>query len=227
MSKNYFRVLSIDFDFFPKVNKTQLSEYPKGIDLPTELSEIGWSTRNERMENIQIHKTFYKEIIRILKRQKKEIPVLFSNSHLNTYYFILKHYNNKKIELVNIDLHHDIVNDNKKTDCGNWIGHLCDFSEEHQGINVLWIARKLSKKIYGISDEEAENFNMQFDFSPIRNIQFDAVSVARSDNWVPPHLDPYFDNLLKICENHFTDITAEACIMQPRKILTIKDIMKN
>lgn len=52
MSKNYFRVLSIDFDFFPKVNKTQLSEYPDGIDLPTELSEIVWSTRNERMENI-------------------------------------------------------------------------------------------------------------------------------------------------------------------------------
>lgn len=228
MSDNLFRVLSVDFDFFQNVTKNQLRNYPDGIDLPTKTTEIIWSIKyaedkyrqeKDNVRNVKLYKTLYKQLLTILRKQNPEIPVLFANSHIHTYDFIAENHDNRKIELYNIDFHHDIINDNPKLDCGNWIKFLIDNYPVHK---AYWITRKQSVKIYGFTQKEIEQMHISFDFSRIKDLKFDAVSICRSDTWTPPHLDCHFDEILKICQNHFENIRAEKNIMQPRTIHKIE-----
>lgn len=213
-----FKVLSVDFDFFQSPTLEEIRNYPDGIDLPTELTEITWAIHKKETENVKLAKTFYKQLLQILKKQSPDIPVLLANSHIHTYNFIAENSNNRPIELYNIDLHHDIINENPKLDCGNWVKHLLD---NFKVSKFAWITRKLSVKIYGIEPERYNAMHIQFDFNEIKNMQFDAISIARSDNWTPPHLDIYFDNILSLCKSRFNNAVTEKCVMKPR---TIQDI---
>ena len=52
--------------------------------------------------------------------------------------------------------------------------------------------------------------------SVIENETFDGIFIARSDNWSPPHLDGYFNKLIKHIFNHFTEVIIEKSVETQR-----------
>lgn len=225
-NKNLFKILSIDFDFFANVTQNELMCYPDGVDLPTELTEIVWATHyatnGNILKNIDIDKDLYRELTYIINSQSISTPVLITNSHIHAFDFIEQHFDNKRIMLTNIDWHHDIINNNPEMDCGNWIKFL---KEKYPDTVLQWITRKASIDCYGITDEEIKQMFVEFDFSSIEHTQFDAIFLCRSDSWTPPHLDKYFDDLIKNCFSAFFDAKIEKCVMQPRDADKIKNMI--
>lgn len=216
-----FRVLSVDFDFFQNVTAQQLSCYPDGIDRPTEQTEQIWNKIYENNDATHIRKvrlatTLYGKLIRILLKQNQNTPIMFANSHIHTYDFIKNNHNEKAVELYNIDFHHDILNDNPSLDCGNWIKFLMQSCRIEK---FRWIARKKSVKMYGFTEDEIAKMHILFDFEQIKDMQFDAISICRSDPWTPPHLDWYFNHLLELSKSKFKNIKAEPAVTKPRRIL--------
>lgn len=220
------KVLSIDFDYFQDVNKEQLAMYPDGVDLPPELSDIVWSAKylsfGNKLRKVDINTRLYQEIIRILLRQRKETPVMIANSHVNAYGFILENAfeNDNKVDLINVDLHHDFFNDNQKLDCGNWIGKLVKQGATH---SVKWICREISLDAYGFTwNEKKRLMPICIGLDTLSLEEVDLIFICRSDPWVPPHLDEYFDGLLKNCESHFDNVTVEPRVNCPRVLPEIK-----
>ena len=217
------KVLSIDFDYFQDGTKEQLSMYPDGIDLPPELSDIVWAGKyfyyGEKLRKVSINTRLYQEIIRILRRQRKDIPVMITNSHVKCYNFILGQ-SETNVNLTNVDLHHDFFNDNKRLDCGNWIGKLKEYIVVD---SIRWICREISLDVYGFTRyEEGKLMPICIGLDTIRAENFDLLFICRSDPWVPPHLDEYFNDLLKICESHFINIIVEPRVNHPRVLPEIK-----
>ena len=219
MNKNpIFRILSIDFDFFQDVTQRQLDHYPDGIDLPSYITELTWASNyasDKNLMDVRINQSLYQTIMTIINNQPSNIPVLLTNSHINAYDFIIKHSKNRPVYLINVDLHHDLINDNNTLDCGNWIGQLM---KEHVINEFQWIAREISIECYGEKLQEISHLlNMTFTLDCIQTMTFDAIFICRSDTWTPPHLDTYFDNLLNLCCDHFTNCKMERQITKPRE----------
>lgn len=222
-----FKVLSIDFDFFQDVDaETLMKCYPDGVDLPTYITQITWGGRyadrcpyKDKIEAIKINKSFFKQMLNILKRQDEDIPVMIMQSHKHIYDFIHDNVDEQEdLFVVNIDLHHDVTNGNDKLDCGNWISYIgSDFPKS----NFCWITREVSLDCYEI--DFADNIPASFNFDKIKDMDFDAVFICRSDSWLPPHLDKYFHKMLNTCKNTFSNIICENCVLTPRDI---SDIIK-
>lgn len=224
------KVLSIDFDFFQEVDKETLNEYPDGCDLSTKLSEIVWGSRCaksnpncEKILSVQLAKSLYYQMLSILSKQSSDIPVLIAQSHVNIFDFLLdiKDENPEQpLEIINVDLHHDLFNDNPDLDCGNWLKHIKDMYED---TIIHWIARPISMECYAIRDEDKLGKLVETDFSKIKDMQFDAIFICRSDPWLPPHLDKYFDRLVELCASQFNNVRAQNCVLKPRDISAIME----
>lgn len=204
-----FKVLSIDFDFFQDTTLKALTHYPDGCDYSTQMSEAIWAARYKtnakELLNVQINKSLYQTMIQILKAQNSNVPVLITRSHKDAYGFIKGFKKVEWLDLVNVDLHHDITNQNKELDCGNWIRYAI---QDFKKVNFRWIARKVSVDTYEIEESEQKDFHMSFGLSPLLNEKFDAIFLCRSDAWLPPHLDTYFDEMKKVCVSRFEDASA-------------------
>lgn len=221
------KVLSIDWDYFQNVSSDVLRDYPDGIDRSTELSELIWGIRYAQRDfakEVAILENEYNTLIQLLLMQDKGCPVMIANSHKHIYRFITEHCDGE-IALVNIDMHHDILNDNPALDCGNWIGAL--FKEKCLKFqNFRWVYNPVSLKMYGIKDGSSEEDKTLREISQkiglssiseIPNKKFDMIFLARSDIWSPPHLDEYFSELVSLMCRHFTEVIAEQGIEIPRK----------
>ena len=219
------KILSIDFDFFQNVTTEDISSYPDGVDNTTAISEMVWASHyamhGEHLNSIDIMHGEFDMLKDILKKQKTSIPVMVTNSHKHIYDFIYDHSNGTPVELVNVDMHHDIINSNSKLDCGNWISHLIN-NEKKNGkrIKFTWLANPISFETYGIEDLFGFGGKMEHatkcSFSEIETDGFDIVFLCRSDPWTPPHLDKYFTELCEIIKGHFHEIWMERGIDKPR-----------
>lgn len=225
------RVLSIDWDYFQRVSVDTMRDcYPDGLDVSTWLSEITWgnhyATDSDRINQIGLMNSEYETLISILLRQDKSCPVMIANSHVNAYDFILKHLaDNEKISLVNVDMHHDLINDNENVDCGNWIGKL--IAEGRVGCmrdNLKWIHNPVSFSMYDIDPTDGTEFGKLLarldggdTLQNIRNEKYDLIFLARSDTWSPPHLDDQFNLLVNIMREHFLNIDVENDVKNPRR----------
>lgn len=220
-------VLSIDFDYFQKVTKDQVQEYyPDGIDGSTEMSEIVWGSHyasfGEKIREIDIMEEELDRLEQTLLSQNPDCPVMIANSHKHIYDFILENKNDEKIGLVNIDMHHDIINDNPNLDCGNWIKHLLnEETERGNKVNLAWIANPISLSTYGLEDtfgggDERFRGLVQNSVESIKDESFDIIFLCRSDIWTPPHLDKYFTELCSLIQGHFTEVLQEQNINVPR-----------
>lgn len=219
--KNKLRVLSIDFDFFQKVDlETILNYYPDGIDLPTSMSTLIWSTRykniktKQQITKVKINEKKFKDIQKILEKNPTA-KCMITQSHVNIYDFIMKNYvSGQGIQLFHLDMHHDMFNDNNDLDCGNWISFLKNSVNK---LSVLWYPNDISEKMYGIEDLHK---TMMYDLNLLVKEKFDLIFLCRSDNWVPPHLDIYFEQLKnKLIETcGMKNIVISKDIRSPRKI---------
>lgn len=210
-----FKVLSIDFDFFQNTTKDALSHYPDGVDVSSEISTIVWGSyyvgpKKEIIESVTLNRGLFCQMLAILSKLRSDIPVKIANSHVHAYDFIHQYRNGKEVAVFNVDLHHDLFNDNPELDCGNWLKHLKDDLPE---TNIHWIARPISLECYGIND-----FPVETDFEKIKNIDFDAVFICRSDPWTPPHLDEYFDRMVELCAALFDSTYVENQVLKPRDL---------
>lgn len=232
------KVLSIDFDYFQKVSKETLERYPDGIDQPTEISEMIWGCRYSDEHSaadllkVSIINDEFEKMKDILKYQKTNIPVMIANSHKHIYDFI--HSNTpvgNKLFVANVDMHHDIFNDNDKVDCGNWLR----FIRQEYGANFMWICNPVSKDVYGFTNEAVSGKKKTLSellpesLDILSERKFDMVFLCRSDIWTPPHLDNKFTELCDVMKKHFDEIMIENGITQPRtykKYVNILDDIK-
>lgn len=200
------KILSIDFDFFQDVTRDDLYMYPDGIDLPTEISTLVWQTKYlsyPELEKIKVDDKKIEKMKDIIEFQDEQVPVMVSRSHKDIYGFIVGQ--NKpfdRLDLVNIDMHHDLFNGNETLDCGNWISFLI---EKYPAYKVTWIANKISKDVYGLKGSRFDVITENLDI--IKNKKFDVIFLCRSDNWLPLHLDKDFDDFQNILEKKFSNVT--------------------
>lgn len=204
------KVLSIDFDYFQKVNADFIAwNYPDGHDFGGDIALAMWSGHygeeiidgkaDIMQKNVEIDKEELDILKRIINRNcGKVVDALITQSHKDIYDYILSRVKGKKhIDLVNVDMHHDMVNDNENLDCGNWIGKLV---EAHPNTSVRWVANSISEEAYGLGNALKEH--ILHSLKEIENEDFDYIFLCRSDVWLPPHLDNYFDELKEtICDN--------------------------
>lgn len=219
---NILNVLSIDFDFFQIVDsQTLMNCYPDGVDLSTDLSQMVWAGHyanpktSDALVKVKANETKIQEMLALLKRCKSNIPVLIVNSHAKIYDFIVENANRHettKVDITNVDMHHDMFNNNLELDCGNWI----KFVSQDFDATVKWIANPVSKECYGLNDKIFEQ--IKEDFSDILPEKIDILFICRSDIWLPPHLDSYFMDFAKAVCEHFDDVYGEPAVEEPRDI---------
>ena len=233
-NKRRLKVLSIDFDYFQNVDVDTIRNcYPDGIDLSTKLSSIVWAGyyANDKTKcqlgNVTILDDELNKLRRILTSRNNtrvSTPVLITNSHVHIYDFIHKHarkFNATDVNIVNIDMHHDLFNNNPELDCGNWLSHIHDDFKDH--CNISWIANPISKKCYDFN--ETLNRIVLDSIDSIRDCKFDIIFLCRSDNWLAPHLDTYFNDLVKLISLRFANVNIEECVMNPRNITSLAQSM--
>lgn len=215
-------ILSIDFNFFQNVDIDTLKNcYPDSTDISTLLSQIAWAshyqTDSEQLLAVKINEQKLQDIKDAISKCKSDIPVMISRSHKDIYDYIHEGARSKRtsrIRLTNVDMHHDLFNDNYVMDCGNWAKFIC----EDFDVNFTWIANPISKELYGLSKPE---FNaVKTDFASIQPGEIDAIFICRSDAWFPPHLDPHFDDFKNYMQSRFWNIYVDKDVEKPRKITT-------
>ena len=225
---NKTRVLSIDFDYFQRVSEDTLKKcYPDGIDNGTEISKVVWAShyadkrQAELLEQVGINEDELTLAKQMLTRQKKGVPVLVTNSHRHIYDFIHDYVEKSKgLIVTNVDMHHDFENDNSRVDCGNWIGFL---NKEYEHFKWNWIMNEVTDDMYGLQKGFSQDL-IRTSLAEIADESYDMVFICRSDIWTPPHLDKYFDDLLKTAIRHFDKVLAEQAVSSPREI---DDIIKS
>lgn len=218
------KILSIDFDFFQNVKKETLYTYPDGHDLGTDMSVFVWAHHYANpfecklLEEVSVNQKLFdemKEIIISNKSDDVDKPTMVANSHMHIYDFIVNNYDSKKhngIDIVNIDMHHDMFNDNPKLDCGNWINHI---TERFPNYQLTWIANPISEEMYGFG-EKIKHY-VKTDFDSIKDKQFDIIFLCRSDTWLPPHLDNKFDELYHCIIKNYYNVLVDKQIVKPRE----------
>lgn len=133
-----------------------------------------------------------------------------------------------ELRLVNVDMHHDIVNNNEELDCGNWISHLL----QEYDMGLTWVANPVSLEMFGLDKDRKENraFRgiVQKNLSKIeeKNYVFDGIFLCRSDIWTPPHLDNAFCSLCDVITDHFNYVMMEKDIRKCRDCETIVQQLK-
>lgn len=223
---NKMRLLSIDYDYFQKVSVDIVREYPLGYDTPTDISLYVWNEQYQdypELSSVKVMRDELETAKQILTRQNPNVPVMIANSHKDVYDFIHSRVKtDSPLEIVNVDMHHDMFNDHDATsdnpilDCGNWISFLLEEYKCH----ALWLPNPISRKIYGIDKEslgETILDKLPVSLKELENEQFDLVFLCRSDIWTPPHLDDGFSELCKVIKIHFKEIQIEDGIENPRE----------
>ena len=218
------KILSIDYDFFQDATATeQVMLYPDGHDFTkAEMRNFIWGrhySNPDELMKIQINKKLIAEMLLILSKQNKDIPVIIRNSHVFAYQtaMFLHEATQIKPDVYNIDMHHDMFNEGGmkgKVDCGNW---LLTAKTEGYVNNITWIGRTASKELCPVNALSVKpDMIIYDDLNLIKDMKFDAIFMCRSDMWTPPHLDEHFHQLLTFCKKHFKNIDIENDIKEPR-----------
>lgn len=211
------KVLSIDFDYFQKVSASVAMTYPDGHDFCGDLSSQIWSTHyaNQDLKNeVKLPNGEVLKMKNIILNQDPAIKGMVSHTHLHIYDFI--HENvplDETLEVVNIDMHHDMFNENPEVDCGNWVSHIM---KEYDKASLKWIANRISKSVYGIDQKEQLYKLIETKLDSIKNEKFDLIFLCRSDMWLPPHLDYAFNDLANVVLTRFSHVKYTNVCLKPR-----------
>ena len=200
------RLLSVDWDFFPEVTQETLTGYPGGRELSTEESITAWRAcyaRDSSLTCVRINTGELQALRDVLGGQDRSIPVVAAQSHVGAYGLVLDCLADGELaEIVNLDFHHDLANENPGLDCGNWVGRLI-LSGRTSGKLLSWVHNPASFPMYGIRTKAKDEFSATMhmidggtSMRALAGQQFDMVFLARSDAWTPPHLDGEFAALV-------------------------------
>ena len=210
------RVLSVDFDFFQRVNvETLMYCYPDGIDLPPDLTTITWAShynfQADRLKKVTVDRKRLTQLKQIIRNQNPLIKVMVVSSHVHIYDFILSNMPGyDQCDIINIDMHHDMFNNNNRLDCGNWVTHI---KKAIPNCNITWIANKISNEVYGLKD-----LPVKYEFDDIMDKTFDLLFLCRSDTWLPPHLDKNFAEVVRLIQRKFPRMLTDGLVYEQRDI---------
>lgn len=221
---NLYRVLSVDFDVFQNIpSKKLLEAYPDGFDVSTDISCQMWKLCYRNPEKASMLAQISADECRlrgamhlIEKSCNDETPIMIVNSHKKIYDWIFEHYNAKNyqgLQIVNLDMHHDMFNENSNLGCGNWISHV---KKREPNLAIEWVCNPISKEVYGLNSPEFSFINDQID--RFLGTHFDLLFICRSDNWLPPHLDKHFRNFCESILCNHPKAVMETDILKPRRI---------
>ena len=189
------RILSIDFDYFINTGiYTRNEKFPDGEDHLANVQDI-WLNhylKYPEIHNIGVTLNFhnYCRALRSLEKGK----VLIADSHAD----IVKVFNDidvdERLEVVNIDFHHDnYITGGDTLDCANWVRHL--------------MTKRPNTKFYWVRREDSETVSLEGEFpyphgiEYLNTLDFDYVFLCFSPEWTPPHLRPYFNDLCRAVDH--------------------------
>lgn len=189
MSK--LKVLSIDWDYFIDASMEQrCTLFPDGgnENIPYYIRNFLWVTHfNQELIDIGIKNEEFNIIKGVIASDFNKIMI--TDSHKHIYDFIEENFIEDKLEVTNIDFHHDLygINDMKRNevDCGNWMSKLF----ENYDCEYNWISQKDSDKELHSNIYEIKQLN----FENLLSMDFDLLFICKSSIWSPPHLDKYFN----------------------------------
>jgi|GEM_PF-6401741 len=211
MDTRDINILSIDFDFFQLADpQVFVRAYPEAFDLESDLSASVWARQlaahEKDLDTVRLYSDKLDQLTDILGGQKPDIPLMAAQSHLEAYEFSLRLMEStsaKKVSLFNIDMHHDISNDSKTINCGNWLGRLRQNAIPE--MEVTWIASPASRNTGAVEEIDAKL--IMDDLSILNDKEFHGIFLCRSDSWLHPKFDGDFTRLLDFLCRHFTNVT--------------------
>lgn len=191
------KVLSIDFDYFiDATSKDRDTYFPRGSDeTPRDKLRFMWKERYlryPRLREVGLIDDYYKLKMFLNLFDVSKDKFYKSDSHKDIKKVLVSIPWNEKIQLVNIDFHHDYYHfytGDNPLNCGNWLRRLM---EKRPDTKVLWIRREDSQTT---CLEGEFPFNHTTEIESIFNMEFDYVFMCRSPEWSPPHLSKYFEEL--------------------------------
>lgn len=217
------RILSIDYDYYQIVDvDTVRKYYPDGIDISTRLSSAVWAVRyadvnaKSAIASVKINSDEIEATKQLLMEQCSDCPVLISNTHKDIYDFAVAMMSNSgssELQVTNVDMHHDMFNDNPELDCGNWVSFLQQKYADK--MSIRWIANPISKIAYGFSDEDWKYIGNSVTKTQYR--EYDAIFLCRSDAWLPPHLDQSFNDMIEFIKGQFINVQIKPCVAMTRE----------
>ena len=189
-------VLSVDWDFFINVSLNErIALFPDvtSENIDTRVFNFVWATRyaesmiaNKSIKKIGVYKG-YAKLKTFLSNLPSTIPVLITDSHEHAYQFFKEE--NHLLNVVNIDLHHDMYRTGADVDCGNWLLKLV---EENRVNSITWVNHEDSD----IGDvQNYKNLQITTNINSVLNRSYSRVFICRSSIWSPPHLDKKFIEL--------------------------------
>lgn len=224
-------ILSLDFDYFLKFENDDasvLAEFPDGTESFLQYNDAIWATHlahkevEDRIKTVKCNEDELAKVSVFLNDCKPDIPVMIANSHVHIYDFILSHAKpGQELRILNLDFHHDAYHTEQELNCGNWVLKLKDRIDNP--VVYQWVT---SDNGWNASEgtiprfvQGAYRFKTFKDYlSWNKEYKPDLIFLCRSDVWVPPHLDGYFDMLMRFMASHFRDVTGEQRITKPRDL---------
>lgn len=209
-------ILSLDFDYFQIVSKETLTHYPDGVDNQPSLSEFVWASHyanplvGNKIRRVRADKWELLHTAELLLKQREETPVLISYTHKDIYSFIHDLADTSEpLTVVNVDMHHDMFNDNETLDCGNWLSHI----KKEYKTKLYWVVNEVSLDMYEAPELKPLVLRSVKD---IPDMKFDGIFLCRSDTWLPPHLDKQFELLKNTLAQYFHSVRCSNLCMKPR-----------
>lgn len=200
------RILSIDFDYFLDTDvETRNNKFPDGVELKSEKEikedwEEACSVYPE-IKNIGVISDYF-YLLDNLPHVSDKCLFLCSDSHKDIsqfFHFVVP--NEEKIEVVNIDFHHDTyISGGTKIDCANWLRHLTELRPDTE---VLWIAREDSETVSMLGDFP---YPISFKIEDIGSEPYDFIFLCFSPEWTPLHLK---NNYYKHLFNNLVNLIPE------------------
>lgn len=229
IDEKVINILSIDFDYFQVVDEaTMYKYYPDGSDLGTSISNMVWTSRYANEENeqalkaVKVDKVACGRVNSVIKANADNCRMnMIANSHVHMIQMINKlAVKDAVINVYNLDMHHDMFDseivDGKLTtsrelDCGNW----ATYAKMQHNANIIWIKNPASDDAFPSTLPDKQST----DLSIIENVDFDGIFLCRSDSWLPPHLDNYFDKMKTLIRNTFDSTFMDSQVDKPRDIM--------
>lgn len=193
-----YKILSIDWDFFlncPIELRRNFEPYSDEVEQ--------WSTIYKKFKCLKsipsINNDDYKFIIDFVNSQNCS-NIYISNSHEVLYDLIINELlaekyseeeisDNINLDITNIDFHHDCYHSilgSTPLNCASWLS--CLYERHNFDINSLWIGHNNSYDFWDVFCIDQYSTNIK----DIKKHQYDMIFICKSKEYMPPHLDNWF-----------------------------------
>lgn len=208
MDGSILKVLSIDFDYIMAPCIKLYNDLCGGKENPT----VVWN-HIEHERNIEPFLHYDADsllkIAMIIKENVKNGAKLIP---INEHQEIIKYLSDCRVELTNIDFHHDVIyninelseiTDMHKYNCANWVYYLYS---NNQLESYTWLKAPQSDMLNFDTDFKIDKILTKSDFGQL-NYDFDLVFFCLSPQWVPYKFHHLYNLIIELCKEDINERT--------------------